>query len=1034
MSQCRQSRPYGAFLAWLSFLIVTTSASAQVSPQAGSFCPATSTISPDWYDEVSSPVTFQWSQDPNSSDYHIIIEDAMTMLPVIDESGIVGLSKSYSLNPGMYYWYVHAVSGTCSEINTAPVGFTVLESCPNVAPTLQSPPNGAQGVTSPVAFSWSAVPDATSYQLFLSSNGGPQTSLGTTPDTSLTAPVQPGNHSWFVIARKPPNCGEQISPTFTFSTTVPVPARVESFEALPPLIRRGTATRLAWSTADATSVSIAPGIGSVDPDGSVDVAPESTTTYVLTATGTGGSVTANAIVEVFVDPEVALSGLPQPIVQQAGTSGGSTQFVLSNVGGTATTVSLSGTGGFFDQSLETFTLSPGASQVVTVTGRAMDPGAYRGTSIPQGTGVPSGLTVAIEMLVSEPPVTGTPIVEPVSKRIDVAGAPGTNPTGIAHFRNVGTARAEGFMTSRVPWVVPQPSLITIDPCGSSCDDPSTWAAISFTIDRAQRPDGETAIGSVSGFLEFVFAGGGSGKLGATPENSGPPSLVSIVDTSKPPTAPGQIPPLSPGENALFVPGVGHVVGSVGLFLSDVTIANLSGSGTLGDISMFYTPLGTGSVTSQSSTVTGVAATQPVALADVVKNVFENESQIGSLQLRSPSIRSVAVNANIFSVSNPRGTFGTTIPVLRSDRSAAAGQSYYLTGLRKSATAHTNLFIQETRGGSVDVDAQFVDVSGNVLGTKSYAVGPFQLSGDFFSATNPVLPDGAVTAILTARQGSSGAFSAYATPVDKASGDFWSVVDWNQQYQYDGTSPMIVPVAGRALGANNTFFRTDLAVVNRGGGTAVGSLRYYPREGGAPIDKTITLQANQSAVFDDVVQSLFGLDATVGYMVFTPQSGSFGVTSRTFSSEVGSEATFGTGVPTLSTGSSIRLGQTAKIGGVDDSALTTVTSGVPGSFRSNFALVETGGAPVTVRATLHYSFASAGLAARRGTAVKDFQLGASQFVLLSNVANQILGDDRAAFGDLTNLQIDFTIINGSGAASVFVSSVDNGTGDQILRTE
>lgn len=998
-------------------------------------CPVITPVSPAESESVSSPVSFAWTSDSNTSLYHLIVEDASTNEVVFDDSSIAGTSFDATLAPGSYRWRVHSNQGPCQEVDTSPVGFTVL-ACPESPPVLQTPSDGATNVPSPVTFSWSPVENASSYEVWLSTDGAPEVLVGTTTTSSLTTEVPPGMQQWYVVASAE-GCGDQPSETFSFSVPSAPPPTITNFEATPSRIRLGTSSRLVWSATGASGVMIEPEGGAGLPaNGSIEVSPSSTTVYTMTATGPGGSATAQTNVEVFVAPEVVLTGLPRAVSQVVGSGGETTSYVLTNVGGAPSMVSLTKSNNFFDQSPGNFTIQPGSSQTVTITTHTLDVGVYRGASIPQGDGVPPNLRVPIELLVVEPLSQGTPIVEPIDNRIDVTGSPGTNPTGVAYFRNVGDAVAEGFVVARAPWIIPDPDLVTIEPCGGACGNPDNWVGVTFSIDRSARPDGESSIGSVVGALEFVFqTGSGAKGLGPRDGTTTSTSLVTIVDTSSPPVAPGEIPPLGPNETALFVPGVGHILGSVGLFLSDVTLVNLTNSGTLNDISMYYTPIGTGDISSQSSMVSGLAAAQPISLADVVKNVFENDAQIGSLQFRSKDLSRIGINANILNVSNPAGTFGTTIPVLRSDRSAGVGESFYLAGLRKSATSHTNLFIQETSGGTVTVEAKYFDESGTLLGSRSYAVGPFQLFGDFDSPSNPVLPDGTVTAVLTAQMGSTGRFSAYATPLDRASGDFWSVVDWNRQFGFGGDSPMVIPVAGRVFGANDTFFRTDVAIVNRGAETAVGALRYYPREGGEPIDRTVTLEPNQSAIYDDVISNLFELETgTLGYLVFTPQSGSFGVTSRTFSSEVGSVATFGTGVSTLPLISSLEVGDTRRIGGIEDASLETVNNQSPGTFRSNFALLETSGASVAVRATLHYTFAASNLAAARGSASKDYVLGPNQFALLSNIAREILGPGRDSYGDFSNLQVDFSVIGGDGAVSVFVSSVDNGTGDQILRTE
>jgi len=78
-----------------------------------------------------------------------------------------------------------------------------------------------------------------------------------------------------------------------FGGTPPPPppapvAPTASLSASPSSIRMGQTTTLAWSTQNAASVSIT-GIGTVPASGSKAVSPSATNSYVLTATGTGGT-------------------------------------------------------------------------------------------------------------------------------------------------------------------------------------------------------------------------------------------------------------------------------------------------------------------------------------------------------------------------------------------------------------------------------------------------------------------------------------------------------------------------------------------------------------------------------------------------------------------------------------------------------------------------------------------------------------------------------------------------------------------------
>jgi len=87
------------------------------------------------------------------------------------------------------------------------------------------------------------------------------------------------------------------SATATVIVTVTQPSlpTISSFTASPTSITLGGISALSWTTSGATTLNIAPGnLASTSASGTVNVSPETTTTYVLTATNAAGSVTASA--------------------------------------------------------------------------------------------------------------------------------------------------------------------------------------------------------------------------------------------------------------------------------------------------------------------------------------------------------------------------------------------------------------------------------------------------------------------------------------------------------------------------------------------------------------------------------------------------------------------------------------------------------------------------------------------------------------------------------------------------------------------
>jgi peptidoglycan-associated lipoprotein len=81
----------------------------------------------------------------------------------------------------------------------------------------------------------------------------------------------------------------------------PPPAPTASIAVNPTNIQPGQSASLTWQTTNATDVTI-DGIGAVQPNGSQSVSPNDSTTYHLTAKGTGGTQEATARLTVTAPP------------------------------------------------------------------------------------------------------------------------------------------------------------------------------------------------------------------------------------------------------------------------------------------------------------------------------------------------------------------------------------------------------------------------------------------------------------------------------------------------------------------------------------------------------------------------------------------------------------------------------------------------------------------------------------------------------------------------------------------------------------
>ena len=112
--------------------------------------------------------------------------------------------------------------------------------------------------------------------------GGPVALSGDT-NVSPSATV-----NYALVASGP---GGETRQSVRISVAAPVPdPPIASLTAQPNTIERGGASTLTWSTTNATSVRLEPGVGTVAASGSRRVTPTGDQTYQLVVTGTGGTI------------------------------------------------------------------------------------------------------------------------------------------------------------------------------------------------------------------------------------------------------------------------------------------------------------------------------------------------------------------------------------------------------------------------------------------------------------------------------------------------------------------------------------------------------------------------------------------------------------------------------------------------------------------------------------------------------------------------------------------------------------------------
>jgi hypothetical protein len=168
--------------------------------------------------------------------------------------------------------------------------------------------------------------------------------------------------------------GRAITATAVVTVSAaPVP-RIIQFVVTPPNITAGGQAQICWTVENATSVSISPGIGTVQATGCTTVSPTVTTTYVLTATNAAGQITASVTVNVQVqiltfvnDPSFSpISGGP---VKLSWTTAGASSVIITGLGAPSGSLPANGN----------ITVNPDTNSDYTLT--AYGPGGQTATAV-----------------------------------------------------------------------------------------------------------------------------------------------------------------------------------------------------------------------------------------------------------------------------------------------------------------------------------------------------------------------------------------------------------------------------------------------------------------------------------------------------------------------------------------------------------------------------------------------------------------------------------------------------------------------------
>lgn len=218
----------------------------------------------------------------------------------------------------------------------------------------------------------------------------------------------------------------------------------------------------------------------------------------------------------------------------------------------------------------------------------------------------------------------------------------------------------------------------------------------------------------------------------------------------------------------------------------------------------------------------------------------------------------------------------------------------------------------------------------------------------------------------------------------------------------------VPAVSHSPGALGSLWRTDVAAVNRGTGTASLTMTFVPGSGGSST-RSSTIGAGGTRLFADVLSTVFGVaaDGKASGALRVASDQPLCLSSRTFNQ--GTSGTYGGFLPAVSSGDALSPGRTGILPQLTRNA----------SFRTNVGVANLGAASVSARIRL---YGTSGAAAGSPVVVTVASGGLYQ-------VDDVFGQAGAGDRDIAFATVEVT--TPGGLAWAYASVIDNRTGDPTI---
>ncbi|HKS22367.1 MAG TPA: IPT/TIG domain-containing protein [Thermoanaerobaculia bacterium] len=921
----------------------------------------------------TSAITFQWTAAAGASGYRLFA--STNGAPFADLGTTQATALPVSLTNGTIEWFVQTLFDNCPSIDSPHFLFTIPrpQSCPTNASQLQSPVNATLD-HSPVRFDWSAAPNATQYELWLSLDHAAPALLGVTNATSLTRQIAAGAAEWFVVARYDA-CPGVESAHASFILAPDPNCSTKSAMLIEPGDNTVVDGRVAfhWSAVPgASQYQLFAGVNGAPPALIAsssqlrlerDLEPGAWQWFIVATFGSGCSPTQSAPGFFTVLPALPPCAPPAtPVVRASANASSNNAYTIrwNRVGNAGA-----------------YEIQEGDAQPEAVNGTEKSYTHANTGNAPLLFNYRVRAVGSCDASVKS--AFSSPIVVAVLPTQTTNGAtPADDPQPVAYTLNIPTQAGQPFTaTANQPW-------ISIDPSsGTTTGDTLT---LTVTANTSDLPAG-TSTASISVLFGSARAHGTSS---ATTVN------VNLVQ----PVSPGS--KNTPPPDALIIPAVAHAGGINSNFQSDVRVANTGPQAQKYQLT-FSPDEGT-----PKSTTVSIDPGKTLALDDILATWFGNgTSSIGTLEIRpmstttgTPSITTFAASRTYNVTAN--GTFGQYIPAIPFSQFIAKNGLISLQQIASSDAFRTNLGLLE---GSGDPASVLISVFGNdgtklTEFTQTLTGGQhLQMNGILAVKGFTNLTDGRIEVKVTS---AGGKVTAYASVLDNATNDPLLVAPVS--ISTTGAPKYVLPgIADLNNGIAN--WRSDVRIFNPSASTVNATATFYPLNGGDPTSKQLTINPNEVRQLDSALSTLFNITNAGGALhITTDNNAPLVATARTYNQTTA--GTYGQFIPAVTTADAVgKGGRALQILQVEESD----------RFRSNIGITEVTGKKATVEVsavTPDSKFAVTG----------TFEFAPNEYRQYSSMLKS-LGLDTAY-----NTRVTVRVIDGDGKVTAYASVIDQKTQD------